>query len=742
MSRIGDIARVAVDVRTRSLDHPFDYAIPPNLSGVAVGKAVVIPFGSRVVIGYVLDVHEGPVDDLKDIHCVSEDGVLPKHAVEVAQWMARKYLCGLAEALQPFLPPAVTHMPVEDGGSWSIESVSPAAMRERWVSAAPDADPKSLPANAVRMRAVLDAVSAGPVTMAELRAHFGEVTDAVRRLAQRGLVVTEDRVRLRRPRVRPREAPRHVHLTAGQRAALEAIESAAPGSGVLLDGVTGSGKTEVYLRAIDRVLSSGMQAIVLVPEIALTPQTAGRFRSRLGEAVGVLHSRLTPAERHDLWHAARHGKVSVVVGPRSALFTPLADIGLIVIDEEHSSSFKHGATPRYHARDVAARICEVTGAVLVLGSATPSLETLEEVRSGALTRVVMPERATGALRPDVTIVDMRAEFKKGNRSMFSGALAAELARVADRKSKAIILYNRRGYASFLLCRDCGYTPECPACSVSLTYHQRTSTLVCHHCGHKEGPPAECPACGSAYIRMFGAGTQRVEDELRRLVPELPVVRMDADTTSGKGGHEARLAEFEALPAGILLGTQMIAKGLDYPDVTLVGVMAADLGLRIPDFRAAERTFQLLEQVSGRAGRGDEAGRVVIQAYWSDHPAILAVRDDDRDLFYASEVAERRGLSYPPFGSLIRVLVSGRDQRVTQGHIERLAESLHEVAPDWRLVGPAPAPLSRIKGRTRWHLLLKGPAGALPPEELRYALSTTRTPDGVAVRIDVDPQDML
>jgi primosomal protein N' (replication factor Y) len=491
------------------------------------------------------------------------------------------------------------------------------------------------------------------------------------------------------------------------------------------------------------VVSSGGSAIVLVPEISLTPQTVGRFRSRFGETIAVLHSRLSTGERYDQWDRVRAGDARVVVGPRSALFAPVTDLRLVVIDEEHDSSYKQGSSPRYHARAVAESLCAATGAVLVLGSATPCLESLAEAERGHYVHVSLPERVGGGTFPTVAVVDMAAEFRDGHRSMFSRALTAGLAGVADRGAKAVLLLNRRGSASFLLCRECGYVPTCSKCSVSLTYHEVGERLICHHCGATATPPPRCPTCSSPYLRQFGAGTQRVESELRSLVPDLPVVRMDADTTTGAGGHERRLAEFEALRSGVLLGTQMVAKGLDYPEVELVGVVNADTTLHMPDFRAGERTYQLLEQVSGRAGRGVAGGSVVIQTYWPDHPAILAVAAHDPQLFRVQELAARAELAYPPHGRLARVVVSGVSADAVRSTATSLAEAARANAiPGCVVLGPAPAALSKVKNAFRWHVLLKGPAGSDLPGVVSRAIAGAHISPDVSVAPDVDPMDLM
>lgn len=741
------VASVVIDISARSLDRPFDYAVTDRTRGVVqLGVPVLVRFGARRAVGYVVALEDRSSDfELKTIEAVLDEPLFGPHVPKVVQWIASHYACGLAEALRPFLPPGgAPSLKRDETGGYSLVRPSVRAADDRWVSRLASGDAALVRQGATKQRALLDAVSAGPVRVAELRAELGEVSGALARLQELGLVEVSERRRWRTPEYSERTAPRPERLTPDQELSVSAIVGAQPGSTVLLDGVTGSGKTEVYMVAIERALGEGGDAIVLVPEISLTPQTVGRFRDRFGEDVAVLHSRLGAGERFDQWDLVRKGKASVVVGPRSALFAPVRDLRLVVIDEEHEASYKQGSTPRYHARDVAARLCEDVGAVLVLGSATPSLESTDAAERGRVRRVLLSTRATGAAMPDVEVVDMSLEFAQGNRSMLSSALRDALASVQARGEKAIVLLNRRGFASFLLCRECGHVPACGECSVSMTYHQTGQRLTCHHCGSVRAVPSRCPECDSPFLRQFGAGTQRVAAELERAFAGLPVVRMDADTTKGRGGHESRLAEFEQLASGVLLGTQMIAKGLDYPQVTLVGVLSADLGLRLPDFRAGERTYQLLEQVAGRAGRADAPGRVVIQTYWPDHPAVLAAARHDPSLFYATERDVRRELGYPPFGSLARVLVTGSVREDVVSTAGAVAVGLRSNPTTSRAVlGPAPAPLERVRGAHRWHVLVKdAPDVALGPV-LRDALASAEVPPrGVSVVPDVDPFDML
>jgi primosomal protein N' (replication factor Y) len=514
---------------------------------------------------------------------------------------------------------------------------------------------------------------------------------------------------------------------------------------VLLHGVTGSGKTEVYLQAIQENCAAGRQAIVLVPEIALTPQMETRFMARFGERVAVLHSRLSDGERSEAWRRMLEGEADVAVGARSAIFAPFKDIGLIIIDEEHEYSYKQEDNPKYHTRDVALQRAGQHGAVVVLGSATPSVESYYHGQQKEYALLRLPQRVERRSLPEIAIVDMREELKRKNRSVFSVSLRDAIAERIQRGEQTILLINRRGFATFVLCRDCGLVMRCPHCSVSLTYHASDNMLRCHYCLFRQQAPDICPACQSRHIRYFGAGTQKIEEELRGNFPAARVLRMDTDTTARKNSHQEILATFEQGDADILLGTQMIAKGLDYPNVSLVGIIAADTALNLPDFRAGERTFQLMTQAAGRAGRGDIPGQVIIQTYNPEHYSIQAVRDHNYEEFYRQEIVVRQELSYPPFHFLIKIVVSGEDEReVTQrlqGIMERARYHAEAGAIPVEFLGPAPAPLGRLKRQYRWQLFFKGPNKKLLHKLLTDTIDEKTFGSG-GLSIDVDPVSML
>ena len=761
-------AQVVVDIPTRALNAPFTYAVPPSMAGsVQAGCCVLVEFGRRPAVGYVLRVGaELPAGvaphKVQPVRQVLAPSAFDEASGRAIEWIAREYAAPLAETARLFCPPGFCAKTVRDeaSGEWALQQARVKPADDRWVELTEQGRAYVPRANARAERAVLEALAAGPVRQVELACDVVGAAAVVSRLAKKGVLAVERRRRVRGcddVALSSADAPRRDEdeLTAGQRAALAAIDAAraaACGDVVLLDGVTGSGKTEVYLAAIERTLEAGRDACVLVPEISLTPQTVGRFRARFGDRVAVLHSRLGTGERFDQWEMCREGQARVVVGARSALFAPLRDPGLYVIDEEHESSYKQSSAPRYHAREVAAWMARERGAALVLGSATPSLESLGRCRTGthagaSWTRVEMPERPGARPLPPVEVVDMAEEFALGWRSMFSRSLTAGLNEVVERGEKAVLLLNQRGFAKFLLCRDCGYVPRCEQCSTSLTYHERGHKLVCHTCGREYPVPATCPECGSRYLKQFGAGTQRVEDELRAMLPPgYTVVRMDADTTRAKGGHERCLEEFDSAESAVLLGTQMIAKGLDFPEVTLVGVVNADTVLKVCDFRAAERTYALLEQVAGRAGRGERPGRVIIQTYQAQHPAILAAAAHDRAVFADFELPMRSEAGYPPYARLANVLVWGKDERAVCESAQEAARAacaaLDEAGLGYEALGPVECVVSRVEGRYRWHTLVR----ALPEADLGGvlgpALAALQLPAGVSLAVDVDPQDLL
>ena len=780
-------ASVILDIPTQALDAPYTYAVPeaPAEAGgydVEVGCAVLVPFGHRQAVGFVVGLQELPDGEapagvdaakVKPVVRAVSPAYFDEEGAACAQWLSERYLAPLSSCVRLFTPPGgVPRMVRAQAGYWRLEEPAVGEVDDRWVLPGAAFDGFEPRKNAVKQASIVEALQAGELRVAELAAEFGAVSSTLKALEKQGVVRIERRRRMRGMAPDVPGAPAgpgasgasgftpspKPPLTAGQASALAAIDAArerGAGEVVLVDGVTGSGKTEVYLQAIEAVLAAGRTACVLVPEISLTPQTVGRFRGRFGDTVAVMHSRMGAGERYDQWDFIRSGAARVVVGARSALFTPLANVGLIVIDEEHEGSYKQDSAPRYHARDVAVWMARRAGAAVVLGSATPSIEALYAcAKDPRWHHVELPERANGRPLPAVQVVDMAKEFGGGSRSMFSRALSRALAEELAAGRKAVLLLNQRGFAKFLLCRECGFVPECPSCSTSLTFHERGNFLICHHCGYRVTAPPACPECGSPYLKKFGAGTQRVEADLRVLLdatpgvgPGVPIVRMDADTTGGKGAHQRLLEEFAAADAAVLLGTQMIAKGLDFEDVTLVGVINADTMLKLPDYRASERTFDLVEQVAGRAGRAELPGRVLVQTYEADAPAIRAAAAYDRALFLRDELPKRRLLGYPPYVRMANVLVWSKDEPAVRRVAAELQAALEEAVRDfggdgWSVLPATPCVLAKLRGTYRWHLVVKCPLdGDLSGVLLPYFRA--RKPEReVNVAVDVDPDDLL
>jgi primosomal protein N' (replication factor Y) (superfamily II helicase) len=722
------IARIEPLTPARSLRGPFDYRVPDHMADVDVGSVLVVPFGRRRALGVVVDTaaeSEVPPDRLVEPLAALERD-LPPELLRLGLWVGEEYCSTPARGLALVLPPGTG-----TGGAPRVRARSRllATLTEQGydsVAGGPRVGP--------RQRAALEALASGAMEAATLVAATGCGHAGLRGLERRGLIeLTRTEVR-RRPTVRSvgARAPRGTRLTGAQAAALAAVAARmdapeATDRRLLLHGATGSGKTEVYLHAVAAALERGRGAIVLVPEIALTPQTAGRFAERFGETVAVLHSKLSEGERHDEWLRLRRREARVCVGPRSAVFAPVEALGLIVIDEEHDSSYKQEGDPRYDARRVAERRARDAGAVMLAGTATPRPETWRRLR-----RLSMPERVDGRGMPVVEVLSMA-----GARGVLHPRTRAALDEVRESGGKAIVLLNRRGWSNFLTCRGCGRVWACRQCDVSLVLHRAAGRLACHHCGHSEAVPRRCPDCPSVSLARHGTGTERLEAELSEALHPLPVHRLDADARA----VDEVLSAFDAAPSGVLLGTQMVAKGHDFPDVTLGVVIDADATLRFPDLRAEERTFALVAQLAGRSGRGRAAGRVLVQALDDRAPALEHAARHDAAGFVMGELERREALGYPPFCSLIRVVCSSRESGPEARAAEAIRSALGARAGEGTTV-LGPAPLFRRKGRERSQLLVKGSdrSGAIRAVRASVdGVSADRAHRAVAFSVDVDPQ---
>ncbi len=723
----------------------FDYLIPDRLQAdIRIGSQVIVPFGRTEARGYVVGLgDQSEFEKLKEIRdLAARKPLIEQRIVDLARWMADYYACPVEKALAAVLPSAVR----KKGADFKERlMVFPTELATQELAV------EQLRKKAPKQAQVLDVLLSGKqMFLSHLARAAGSSIETVRRLEEKGFVRVGASTVRRDPLAGQIVLPSQPHtLMPQQDAALkvvvQSIQTLNPPV-VLLYGVTGSGKTEVYLQAIRHVLDQGKGAIVLVPEISLTPQTVERFRSRFGEEIAVLHSSLGEGERHDEWHRVHDGHARIVVGARSAVFAPVRNPGLIVVDEEHEPTYKQEEAPRYHARDMAVLRGRMEKCAVVLGSATPSLESFRNTQIGKYALVRLPERVDRRRMPVVTVVDMRVEAEReGRPNVFSRALIEAVQVRLDRGEQVMLFLNRRGYATSLICPRCGYVARCEHCSVSLTYHRQTDDLLCHICGARYPVPGRCPnpECGDPAIRMAGFGTQRIESVLAKMFPHARVARMDSDTTTAKDSHRKILGEFRMGHVNILVGTQMIAKGLHFPNVTLVGVVFADLSLHMPDFRAAERTFQLLTQVAGRAGRGDVAGSVIVQTYTPFHPAIQAARRLDYDGFYDQEIEYRRQLGYPPFAHLLCIALQGLSEERVKFYGEHFMEKLRPLL-DSRVTaaGPVPAPLARAKGRYRYQIIMRAPTTKMMTAPLRAVLKDFKWPKDVSCSVDVDAYSLL
>jgi len=757
------IARVTLEL---AVGREFDYAVPPELAGqIEPGTRVEVPLGRRKALGLVTGVAEasGQARLRPILRVVGGPALVTPVVLRLARWIAEYYCCPPEVALRSVLPEAVRR--------------PEAGWRQRLqVRMLPAQGP--LPKLTPRQKEVWHVIEERrSLPLTELLELTGATIGTVRRLEDRGLIEIVPQIEERDPYGREHILPSQpLLLNEAQARALaaiqQALDSAGPGNEAgpdaggqepagstgpprtfLLHGVTGSGKTEVYLQAIAAALERDRGAIVLVPEIALTPQTVERFKARFGTGplrtlVAVLHSHLSAGERHDEWHKIRQGRARIVIGARSAIFAPVQRLGLIIVDEEHEPTYKQEEAPRYHARDVAVVRGQMEQAVVVLGSATPSLESYWNARRGKYTLLVLPERVDQRKMPRVRVVDMRqaARAERGV-PVFSPQLREAILQRLEKREQVILFLNRRGYATALQCPRCGYVARCPNCSVALTYHRATAQLLCHICGESQPVPPTCPneTCRDPAIRYAGLGTQRIEEALRRQFPRARVQRMDSDTLKRKQDYRRILGEFRAGRIDILVGTQMIAKGLHFPNVTLVGIVHADLALHQPDFRAAERTFQLLTQVAGRAGRGEVEGEVIVQSFTPYHPAIQYARRHDFEGFYEEEIQYRAQLDYPPYTRVALLTLRGRNEdkvKFVAEHVRRELEQRLSGWSDLKMSGPAPAPLERARTYYRYHLMLRTRRMLPLSRELDAWLKTTSLPEDVLLTVDVDPVTLL
>jgi len=740
------VAKVIINNPSKAVDKCFDYLY----DDVKIGDHVVVPFGrgntktDGVVIGFGEAVKN---DKLKKIEFV-QGKVLSERNVKLLKWMRNRCVCTYYDCLKELMPP----------GAMSGKNKSYIGAGDKILKfASIDFDPqcydeivaeleKKAPVQA-RVIEILSQFGEIPVV------HLGELAMTTRNtivtLEKKGYIKIYDKAVERNP-FSEENIKKSEPLTPNceQKKAIEYINNKIDENqfcGILLRGITGSGKTEVYLQSVAHAVKKNKKAIILVPEISLTPQMSERFKSRLGKKVAIFHSGLSVGERYDCWNKIKSGEIDVVVGARSAIFTPIENVGIIVVDEEHENSYKSDMSPKYDAREVAEEICKLYNAPLVLASATPSMRSAYRAVKGDLNLLQIKSRYNNVELPDVNIVDLRYELSNGNKSFLSYALQEEIRKNIEKGEQTILFLNRRGFSTFVSCRSCGYAAMCPECDIALTYHKFNNTLVCHYCGYTVNNYSLCPKCGSNAIRYFGIGTQKVEEELKKFFPEASVIRMDNDTTREKLAHHKILKKFSEEKIDILVGTQMITKGLDFPNVSLVGVLVADMMLYVDDYQAAERTFQLITQVCGRAGRGESKGRAVIQTYSPDHWVIECAAQQNFREFYKKEISLRRSMDYPPFGDIVNIVVSGENgnevKSIVSDITRKISAELKNAEINSSILGPMPAPLSKINNKFRWRVIIKCLANEKVREFLRECVKISPKAE-VLVSLDINPNNMM
>jgi len=743
------VAEIIVDVAHSNIDRVFDYYVDINIETPILGTRVLVPFNNRQIEGFVVrikDNTEVPSNKMKSIIKVLDDyPVLNIKQLDLAFWMKRQYSCLLVHSLRVMIPAQLR------GGKVSIK-------QKKYVSIKFNADiSQEILLSLTRSKKQKQIIEyliekEEDVLLSQINIELGNSSSSIKSLKEKNLINISTRRVYRKPMTSLKDKEdKEVLLSNAQKEALNGIiNNKSDNKKFIIHGVTGSGKTEVYMRLCSKMLQEGKGVIILVPEISLTPQMVGTFRARFKNIGAVLHSKLSAGERLDEWQRINEGDAKIVIGARSAVFAPVKNLGLIVIDEEHETSYKSETQPKYDAVEVSQYRCKQNDAVLLLGSATPTVTRYYKAKNGEYNLLRLPNRVGNAQMPETYIVDMRDEFKAKNMSIISRKLKVKLEDCLSRGEKAILFLNRRGYSTHVSCRDCGYVVKCEHCDVTMTYHMTDSKLRCHYCGMEMQPPAICPDCNSKYIKYFGGGTQKVAEEIQNLFDGVNVLRMDADTTTRKTSHADILKEFEKDDAQVLVGTQMITKGLDFHDVTLVGVIAADTSLYTSDYRAVERTFQLVAQVAGRAGRGNKKGDVVIQTYSPDNFAIINAANHDYESFYNEEIKMRQLMLYPPFAYFSRWVFQSEDEQASQYEAENAFKRMREflennldIAQSVISLDVAPTQYVKIKGQYRYQLLIKYYSDDKGMEALRFfSLLETAGISLAYMTLEIDPLNMI
>ena len=728
-------AEIIINSDALEIDKLFTYKVPYELlENINVGFRVKVPFGARSkpIEGFVFSILQD--DSIKFDYKVKEilelcddEPILTRDDFELIYFLRKKYLCKYIDAIRLMIPVGIMK------GTQSKKKKVIVVNKEMKCDELKKENYINL------YNYIVD--NNGIYTKADLTKDKQFSLYTLNKLIEKDILKIEEQV-VFRYNTRKYKGDVNKLLTKEQESCLNTILNASELK-YLIKGVTGSGKTEVYIRLVSEMLEQGKSAIVLVPEISLTPQMIERFKGRFGEHVALFHSKLSDGERFDEWYRVKEGKANLVIGARSALFLPLQNLGLIIIDEEHENTYKSEHNPKYHTREVSEFMCELKKCKLVLGSATPSIESYYKSLTGEYKLIEMHKRVNGSKMPNMEMVDMREELKNKNLSLFSRKLFEEIEKTLNNKKQVILFLNRRGYSTFISCRSCGYVFKCPECDVSMTYH-KNGYLICHYCGRAEKVSKTCPKCNSKYVKFFGAGTERVELEVKKYFPNSRVLRMDVDTTRHKNSHESIYNSFKNGEADILIGTQMVSKGLDFKNVTLVGVLAADMSLNVPDYRASERTYQIITQVAGRAGRGEDEGKVIVQSYTPNHYSLKYAKEEDYESLFREEIKIRRLMANPPFGKILLINVSSRDEEKLKKFMYTLEYNLKKlVVEDYSILGPVPCIITKLKENFRWQIIIKGNFNDEFSENVKDTLYLLNKSvyNEIRISIDINPNNM-
>ena len=743
------VAEVIINSTAKKLNRVFDYNIPTHLEDfITIGSRVLVPFGKsgKLEEAYVIKIKGKSEFEIKDIAEIKNE--LNKNQIELAKWMAKKYFSNVSDCIKLMLTPGTRTKNKEKRISDKI--INKIYLLKKYEEIKLDIESKKIKSE--KQKKILDFINQNPgSTVPEIEMMTDCSRAIVNTLIKNGYLESKEEKIERNPLINKNiKETSKLKLTEEQQIAVDTVKETISNNKYdefLLYGVTGSGKTEVYLQLIDEVINNNKTAIVLVPEISLTPQMLDRFIARFGkEEIAVLHSKLSIGERHDEWEKIKSGEVKIVIGARSAIFAPLQNLGIIIIDEEHDSSYKSESNPRYDAKEVAEIIAKCFKCPIILGSATPDVVTYYKAQNKIIKLLQLTKRANESSLPKVKVVDLKQELANGNRSMLSFELYEMIKDNLKNKMQTILFLNRRGFSTFIMCRDCGFTAKCKNCNISLTYHRTENKLKCHYCGHEENVLTVCPECGSTKIRYFGTGTQKLEEEIHKIFPEAKTIRMDVDTVTKKNSHEEILNKFKNDDIDILIGTQMVVKGHHFPKVTLVGVIAADSSLNIDDYRASERTFQILTQVAGRAGRDKYEGNVIVQSYNPENFSILYAKEQNYEKFYETEIAIRKQLKYPPFCDIIVIGFSSVNEDNIKNVSDFMYNSLQKkiIRDDFKVLRPMPSPIDKIQNKYRWRMILKGNID----DEINNIINETlkevydQNNKDIRIAVDINPNNMM